>query len=254
MGEGIANLFMRPYNFKVWATPTVEMQCAWLGERVAKPDVKTIMTNVIHNKVAGNWGPNATFRFPTNGGTHGIWKAVAANIPSSRFILSTKVVSVNHEEKCALLSNGTIMHYDELISTMPIDDLSHILQPPLPEITRHAKGLDYSTTHVIGIGVRGERPERIGDTCWLYFPESDCPFYRATVFSNYSPNNTPPQNAKLSTIRLANGQITDSEAKEGPYWSLMFEVSQSRHKPVDEGTIVEETIQGALNTKLLEVS
>ena len=35
MGEGIADLFMRPYNFKVWAVPTTMMQCKWLGERVA---------------------------------------------------------------------------------------------------------------------------------------------------------------------------------------------------------------------------
>ena len=34
-GEGLAELFMRPYNFKVWAIPTHLMQCAWLGERCA---------------------------------------------------------------------------------------------------------------------------------------------------------------------------------------------------------------------------
>lgn len=32
LGDGIANLFMRPYNFKVWAYPTIDMQCKWLGE------------------------------------------------------------------------------------------------------------------------------------------------------------------------------------------------------------------------------
>lgn len=26
MGEGIADIFMRPYNFKVWAVPTTMMQ------------------------------------------------------------------------------------------------------------------------------------------------------------------------------------------------------------------------------------
>jgi hypothetical protein len=26
---------MRPYNYKVWATPTTKMQAEWLGERVA---------------------------------------------------------------------------------------------------------------------------------------------------------------------------------------------------------------------------
>ena len=34
MGKGIADIFMRPYNFKVWAVPTDKMQCRWLGERV----------------------------------------------------------------------------------------------------------------------------------------------------------------------------------------------------------------------------
>lgn len=64
-GEGIANLFMRPYNFKVWAVPTTHMQCGWLGERVAAPDVGRAISNVLHNKEDAGWGPNAVFRFPT---------------------------------------------------------------------------------------------------------------------------------------------------------------------------------------------
>ena len=64
-GEGIADLFMRPYNFKVWAVPTTMMQCEWLGERVAAPDVSRAITNVLHNREDAGWGPNAVFRFPT---------------------------------------------------------------------------------------------------------------------------------------------------------------------------------------------
>jgi protoporphyrinogen oxidase len=47
MGEGIANIFMRPYNFKVWAVPTTKMQCGWLGERVATANVKKVVENVL---------------------------------------------------------------------------------------------------------------------------------------------------------------------------------------------------------------
>ncbi len=47
MGEGIANVFMRPYNFKVWAVPTTEMQCSWLGERVATANVAKVVENVL---------------------------------------------------------------------------------------------------------------------------------------------------------------------------------------------------------------
>merc|ERR1711907_523496 len=42
MGDGIADIFMRPYNFKVWAVPTTDMQSGWLGERVATVDIKKV--------------------------------------------------------------------------------------------------------------------------------------------------------------------------------------------------------------------
>ena len=255
MGEGIANLFMRPYNFKVWAVPTTMMQCAWLGERVAAPNLKGVISNVIQNKVAGNWGPNATFRFPAHGGTQGIWKAVAKTLSASRFKYNSKVVSVHTDSKCVVLDNGERIRYEKLISTMPIDNLTRMISPPRPDLVAESQGLFFSSTHVIGIGIRGARPERIGDKCWLYFPEDDAPFYRGTIFSNYSPNNCPDDQTLLGTIQLADGtEIVDEELKEGPYWSLMFEVAQSSLKPVNEETIVRDTIQGAINTGLLDVS
>jgi protoporphyrinogen oxidase len=91
--------------------------------------------------------------------------------------------------------------------------------------------LKHSTTHIIGIGLKGKPQPALETKCWMYFPEDDCPFYRVTVFSNYSPYNVPDINQ---------------------HWSLMAEVSQSEHKPVNADTIVEETIQGMLNTKLIE--
>lgn len=62
MGEGIADLFMRPYNFKVWAVPTTQMQAQWLGERVATVDAERAIGNVILGKEDAGWGPNAVFR------------------------------------------------------------------------------------------------------------------------------------------------------------------------------------------------
>ncbi|KAJ3010375.1 UNVERIFIED_CONTAM: hypothetical protein HDU68_002167 [Siphonaria sp. JEL0065] len=252
MGEGLAEMFMRPYNFKVWAIEPKYMQCEWLGERVAAPDLKLAVTNVVLNKVAGNWGPNATFKFPARGGTHGIWKAVANTLPASKLKFNTTVVEVNHKAKTAKLQDGSIIKYKKLINTMPVDTLSTILTPIIPKVVENAKGLIFSSTHVLGIGIRGARPDRIDDKCWLYFPEPDSPFYRATIFSNYSPYNQPAKNVKLPTLRLAKSDTkVNGAAKEGPYWSLMLEVSESKVKPVDLATILEETIQGCINTGLL---
>lgn len=56
------------------------------------------------------------------------------------------------------------------------------------------------------------------------------------MFSNYAESNCPKEGAKLPT--LCKGDCSDpanSDAQEGPYWSLMFEISESNYKPVNLG-------------------
>ncbi|KDN53542.1 FAD/NAD(P)-binding domain-containing protein [Tilletiaria anomala UBC 951] len=259
MGEGIANLFMRPYNFKVWAVPTTLMQCKWLGERVAAPSLKLVVSNTLNKKVAGNWGPNATFKFPAEGGTGGIWKAVAKTLPQDKLFFKRNVASVDGPGHSVTLADGSVIKYKHLISTMGldflVDNLKNVDEKTHKGLSTAVKeGLIYSSTHVIGIGIRGTLPPRIGDKCWLYFPEPDSPFYRATVFSNYSPKNCPEASVKLATIQYADPSKgkPSSDAKEGPYWSLMMEVSESHLKPVDMQTILAETIQGCINADLIK--
>ncbi len=251
-GVGIADLFMRPYNFKVWAVPTTKMQCQWLGERVAAPDLKSVTRNVILQKTAGNWGPNATFRFPARDGTGGIWIAVDKTLPKEkkRFGKKGTVSKVNADKKEVVLQDGTTISYQRLISTMAVDALTEVMGDE--KLLSLTKQLFFSSTHVVGVGIRGQRPERIGDKCWLYFPEDDCPFYRATIFSNYSPYNQPQKNVKLPTLQLANGSRRQSmQAKEGPYWSIMLEVSESSMKAVNQETLLKDCIQGLVNTEML---
>ena len=187
------------------------MQCQWLGERVAAPDLKTVTKNVILQKTAGNWGPNATFRFPAHGGTGGIWIAVAKTLPKekTRFGEHGKVKTVNATAKRVLLDNGKTIGYEKLISTMAVDSLVEKMGDK--ELVDLSKGLFYSSTHIIGVGVRGERPERIGDKCWvrsadllLHYPHTNRLVYsstspRRTVLSTappFSPTTPPTTNPK----------------------------------------------------------
>jgi protoporphyrinogen oxidase len=256
MGKGIADLFMRPYNFKVWACPPSEMQCSWLGERVATVDVGRAVANVVRGEEDAGWGPNATFRFPRRGGTGAIWKGVAALLPPEKQMYGADVVGVDLDARAVTLADGAKVGYDRLVSTAPLDVFCRWIGRD-----DWADRLVYSSTHVVGIGVRGACPH--GKKCWLYFPEPDCPFYRATVFSNYSDGNVPGPGRALPT--LCRGDLSgasSAEAREGPYWSLMFEVSESRRwKPVDTTPVrvgdadypkvVAETILGAVRTELL---
>ncbi|HEX8348011.1 MAG TPA: hypothetical protein VF657_25260, partial [Actinoplanes sp.] len=79
---------------------------------------------------------------------------------------------------------------------------------------------------IVGIGV--DRPVD-SDKCWIYFPESDVPFYRVTYLSNYSPYLTA-----------------------GPdQFSLLTETSHSRYKHENPDTIVDEVIKGLIGTGLM---
>jgi len=243
MGEGIADIFMRPYNFKVWAFPTTDMQCGWLGERVSTVDTKKVVANVLKKQPDGNWGPNAIFRFPKQGGTGGIWQKVAALLPQEKIRYKTRVVKLDAENKILSLDDGSSLKYDKLITTVPLD-------ATLGMVGQATDGLHYSKVHIVGVGFRGRNPH---DTkCWLYYPEDNCPFYRATVFSHYAEANVPPAEKKLKTMRLAgSAEPIDKEAEEGPYWSLMMEISSSEKKPIgSQQIIIEETIQGLINTTM----
>ena len=228
---------MRPYNFKVWAIPTPLMQCSWLGERVATANVAKVVENVLRNKTESSWGPNAVFRFPLEGGTGAIWKKVAnkccGSLDKQRY--NMRVTGIIPSEHVVTLENGNKIKYNKLLSTLPLDLM-------LQWTNKHewSNKLTYSSTHVIGIGIRGISPH--DNKCWLYYPENDCNFYRCTVFSLYSKNNVPNQDIPLVTIRLANGDAGSNELKNGPYWSLMFEVSESVHKPVDLNTVINVSV------------
>lgn len=231
LGQGIADVFMLPYNFKVWAYPPETMNYTWIGERVAIADLERATKNILFEIEDVSWGPNSTFQFPKLGGTGAIWLSVANMIGLDKFRFGSVVKSVDEKTKTIYCEDGSTHTYDKLISTIPLDIFVNKMTAPDPAHVEAVKLLKHSTTHVIGIGLKGKPVAELATKCWMYFPEDNCPFYRVTVFSNYSPNNVPDINQ---------------------HWSLMAEVSQSECKPVNAETIVEETIQGMLNTKLIQ--
>ena len=231
-GAGLARVFLTPYNLKVWATDPVEMSASWVGERVATVDLKRILRNVIEGRDDLGWGPNATFRFPLQGGTGRIWQTLADRLPPDHLHLGAEVMTIDSRKKVVRLGDGREVSYDWLISTMPLDQLvGRILEPGLdPNPQSTVNSLRYSSTHVIGVGLAGPVPERLATKCWIYFPEPQLPFYRVTVFSNYSPHNVP---------------------RPGAQWSLLAEVSESTGRPVDQARVVPQVLDGLKAAQLI---
>jgi protoporphyrinogen oxidase len=229
-GAGLCDTFMLPYNRKVWAYDPSRLDVGWMGERVATVDLKRILGNVVHRRDDVSWGPNSTFRFPLHGGTGAIWKAVAARLPAQQIRYNQTAAAVDLERRQLTLVDGAVVDYDVLISTMALDQLLRSIVGR-DDLAALAAQFVYSSSHIVGIGLSGSPPEDLRTKCWIYFPEDKVPFYRATVFSNYSPNNVPTS---------------------APHWSLMAEVSESPDKAVDQHTLVGEVIEGFLKCGFID--
>jgi len=218
-GEGIAGRFLLPYNAKVWAYPPRTLSFQWIGERLAQVDPKRVERNIREQRDDRDWGPNRTFRFPRRGGTGEIWRRLAASLCARNTIYGRRLSRLEAGSRTVWFQDGSREEYDVLVSTIPVDLL--VLNSDLSDLAGAAAELRHSATNVIGVGLKGSPPPHLRDKCWIYFPEPEIPFYRATVFSNYSPGNVP-----------------DPEA----FWSLMLEVSESALKPVEPGKLVDTSI------------
>jgi protoporphyrinogen oxidase len=226
-GKGVCRLFMEPYNRKIWAHPLEEMSFSWLGERVAVTGLEGALRCILCENGEGRWGPNATFRYPKEGGT-GLLFARLSSVTGDRLKLGKRLVSVNLAWRGLLFADGTETAYDWLISTIPLDRLVAILSDVPAHVRDAAAGLVHNSCAIVGAGIRGNSPP---ERHWIYFPEERFPFYRVTYLSNYSPALVPNQG--------------------GPYLSLMCETSFPASSPPPTNDLEEQVIEGLCSAAIL---
>src|SRR5215218_3792109 len=229
-GDGIAKYFMKPYNFKVWAHPPKMMNKEWIGERVAVLDINRALKNVVLGGDDFGWGPNNQFKFPLFGGTGEFYRRIGKAIGDEHISLNKTIDFINMTKKEIRFKDGEILKYDTLISAMPLDKLCNdVINGEMPrEIKKAAASLKHSGGYMVGVGIKQPCPST---KSWMYFPEDNCPFYRVTYLSNYSPYMTPDKDR---------------------YYSLLTETSYSEFKPVDGSRIVDDTITGLVNAGLIK--
>lgn len=230
-GDGIAKYFMLPYNFKVWATPPELMQFGWIGERVSVVDLQGVLKNVILEQDDVAWGPNNTFFFPLHGGTGEIFRRMAERL-GDKVRYGQEVVSVDANARKLRTADGLEVEYEHLLNTAPLDILAgKWLRQRDAAMVNAAGDLARNGVYVGGVGLDVASEAERNSRCWMYFPDSDSPFYRVTNFHNYSPNNT---------------------ARPGKQLAFMCETSYSEHKPENISELMDRTVDGLVNSALLD--
>lgn len=228
-GGGITYHFMRPYNFKVWATPPERMASNWIAERVSVVDHRRALRSIVFEEDDLGWGPNNTFVFPAEGGTGEIYRRLALRF-EGHIDYGRDLVQIDAEQKRLRFADGSEESYSALVSTMPIDHLVRRLMHCPDNVRAAAEDLEHNSVFMVGIGYESPLKD---DKSWMYFPQDNTPFYRATNFAKYSPANVP-------------------DGDTGRYCAYMTEVSHSRYKNEEREGLEDRVEEGLRAAGVIE--
>ncbi len=218
LGAGVAKHFMDPYNTKQWTVPPSEMGWDWMGDFVALPKLEDVLEGA-RRPSDDRVGLNATFRFAPRGASQ-LSDALAATSGPIRY--RTSLVGLKPDRHEALLSDGSTVRYEALVSSIPLRKLGQLLSP-LPEPVYAAWSRLESVDLVLAdVGFTDAPP---CDVHWAYLPDSEVLAYRLHVVHALSPDMAPKGH--------------------GLY---CLEISHSRHRPLPPGDLRTRVVDDLVRT------
>ena len=191
-GRGISDVFMLPYNCKLFCREPAEMTADWVSWAVPKPTLHEVVDGALGVTNEG-MGYNSTFRYPKHGGIGVLPEAVASRVRHMQ--LGRRVTEVDLDRREVAVEGGDTYAYDELVMTLPLPHFLRMARGGPAGLAQHARRLDWSVVACWNLGI--DRDGVADGAHWIYFPDDDTPFYRAGFPSNFSTAVAPQGTSSL---------------------------------------------------------
>lgn len=150
-GDGLWELFFRPYNQKLWQTDLSQMTADWTGRFVPPPDIRQMVLGALEYREVHSVGYNATFAYPRVGASQTIVDALAEQVRELRCGCNVSCIRWQRHE--VVLDSGETLPYDRLVSTAPLDRLVDMLSPvPLELLSAREHLVHNSIGYVVFAG------------------------------------------------------------------------------------------------------
>ncbi|VVB90524.1 Flavin containing amine oxidoreductase [uncultured archaeon] len=192
-GKGIADLYMIPYNEKIWKYPTERMSIHWVDGRIPRPPVEDVIKSAVGIETEG-YTHQSVFSYPLKGGIEAMVREIAKPI-EDKIQKGFHVSSVRNKDGKFIISNGSHeIAAERLISTIPLQELMPCLEGVPENVKKACSGLKYDSLACVFIGIKGKVP----DISWMYIPERKLGLFNRISFpSNYSPHVAPPGHSSI---------------------------------------------------------
>jgi len=222
LGEVISETFTRLYTRKYWTLEMEQLTTDWVSARIYAPKLEEVLDGAL-SEAAGQHYYMSKFHYPKNNG-FGEYNTLLTK--RSRIEYGRKVTEIDPELKKIVFASGPEVHYEHLISSMPLPELIARIPKAPTAVKEAAEKLSCSSHLLVSVGVK--RPS-LNDAYWMYVYDEDIPFSRISFPSKYS------------------GRI----APEG-YSSAQVEIVHSKYKalPAQE-SIADLTVEGLMRCGIL---
>jgi protoporphyrinogen oxidase len=183
--------------------------------RVPRPPVEDIIKSAVGIETEG-YTHQAVFSYPVTGGIEALIHAIAAPIKEN-ILTGFRVSSISGQEGQYVVSDGTrTLTADQIISTIPLQNLIPCLDTIPDEVRKAVADLKYNSVMAIGIGIQGTVPP----FSWAYIPDAGASLANRISFpSNFSDTTAPDGcSSILAEITYNEGdeisRMTDAEVTD----------------------------------------
>ena len=183
-GRTFAENFPEAYTSKYWTTKPENLTTDWIGKRVYFPEVSDMVESA-KGPLQKQTHYLTQFRYPRTGGFYSFIKAVEKALPI-RYNKKLQYISFN--KKQLHFTDGEIISYDKLISTIPLPEMIRNSDAP-DDVKRHAATLKCSQVLIINVTVSHATPIQ---NHWIYVYDRELYSTRINFTELLSPSNGVP--------------------------------------------------------------
>jgi protoporphyrinogen oxidase len=184
-GKTFAENFPMRYTRKFHTTLAENMSTDWLGPRIYRPSLEEVLRGALSANAPHEHYVNY-FRYPSDGGFDLFLNKF---ISLGNLNLNHKAVSINPAARTVKFSNGVVVKYDSLVSSVPLPDLIAMIEGAPQDVVEASKRLACSACVLVNLGVNRVEISRAQMT---YFYDEDICFSRLSFPQKLSKKNVPP--------------------------------------------------------------
>jgi protoporphyrinogen oxidase len=209
-GEGITNVYLRPYNEKIWKFDPAFMDTQMV-ERIPKPPKEDIIKSAGGVPTEG-YLHQLYFYYPRKEGIASLVKAFENKLDwKVRIVTDLDIVDINKIKNQWIVKSLSKFDkkYDLVISTIPLTVLTKALGSIVPDRVREAvNGLKYNSIVICALNID---KDCLGDNFAIMIPDKEIIFHRLSKinFLNQNPDVKSSSTTLLAEITYRKGGLID---------------------------------------------